>query len=141
MSSLDSSSSSSTGHHANDSSVDSGHIAAIIVCMLIGLVILCYAIYRLAKRYCPNMLLAITPQDSQRTLTRDATKEQSEYEQHAAEMAAHMAAADKHQQQQKQADKEKGDNHTVDMDAAAFPLSINEQWTVRDEAAHDEEMA
>ena len=140
MSSLAPLSSSSTGVQSGDSSVESGHIAAIIVCMLLGLIVFIYATYRLAKRYCPNMLLAITPQDTHPTLTRSASKQQvnsNEYEQQAAEMAAHMASADK----QQQAAGKKADSHVMDIEPAASPLSINEQWTVRDEAAHDEDTA
>ena len=111
-----------------DSSVESGHIAAIIVCIFIGLTAVCYAIYRLSKRYCPNMLDAITPQEHP-TLAVHSAKQQSEYEQRATEMASHMAAGDKAERAKK------SDSHVVDVQS---PLSANEQWTVRDAPAEDE---
>ena len=128
---------SSTAVQHNDSSVESGHIAAIIVCMLIGLIALCYVIYRLTQRYCPNMLLAITPQDNARPLARLSSddSQQCEYERQAAEMAAHMAADDNAEQGKK------SDSHVLDMAGAASPLSINEQWTIRDAPAEDEDVA
>ena len=118
----------STSVQRVDSSVESGHIAAIVVCIFIGLTAVCYAIYRLSKRYCPNMLDAITPQEhpSQHALTQ---KQHSEYEQRVTEMAAHMASGDKAEQTKK------ADSHVVDV---ASPLSANEQWTVRDAPAEDE---
>jgi len=131
-----SSSSSSTAGSVTDSSVESTHIAAIIVCTLIGLTALCYVIYRLTQRYCPNMLLAITPQDTTRPLARATSQQHDEYGTRAAEMASHMAADSKTQQL---VDK-KGDSHTLDMPAAS-PLSVNEQWTVRDAPAEDEDTA
>ena len=128
-----SSASSSTAVQATDSSVESGHIAAIIVCILVGLTLLCYAVYRLAQRYCPNMLLAITPHDNHRPLARHSATTHSDYEQHAAQMAAHMAAVDGKAQYDK-----KPDSHGIDI---ASPLSVNEQWTVRDAPAEDEDNA
>ena len=127
---------SSTAGNYPDSSVESGHIAAIIVGILVGLTILCYAVYRIAQRYCPNLLLAITPQDNARPLARAAHSQQSDYDSRAAEMAAHMAAADR---KSAHSDK-KADSHAIDMPAVASPLSVNEQWTVRDAPAEDEDI-
>jgi len=121
--------SSTAAYVQKDSSVDSGHVAAIIVCMLIGLVVLCYGIYRLAKRYCPNMLLAMSPQDNSPRLARSSSAQQIDYN------TQHTAATDKAQQQE--VDK-KGDSHAIEMPS---PLSINEQWTIRDAPAEDEDTA
>ena len=122
--------------HVTDSSVESGHIAAIIVGVLLGLTLLCYITYRLAQRYCPNLLQAITPQDSPRPLNQASFQQQKERERRAdTEMAAQSAAEDR-----AQLDK-KGNSHAEDMAAAASPLSVNEQWTVRVTPAEEEDAA
>jgi len=89
---------------------------------ILGFVGAVYLIYRIAKRRCPLWLQAITPQEPLSTRTTSES---------------HSLDIDAIPDKVVMSEKDKGKLQQTDVEMPA--LSVNEQWTVRDEATTDDD--